>query len=127
MIFITAMNTQDKVEFPQIMSQPISLLQIDDIEDHQTQEFQLDAQALFAVKKDGQLYLYENTCPHLQITLNFTPNQFLDQEGYFIMCANHGALFEIETGLCISGPCLGKSLTRIPFEIQNGQLQIKVN
>ena len=32
------------------------------------------------------------------------------------MCHGHGALFDIDTGVCTSGPCLGQSLTRVAIE-----------
>ncbi len=95
------------------MTQPIDLLNLHELEEDQTQEFQLNHQAVFAVKKDGQVYVYENVCPHLQISLNFMPNDFLDSEKRFITCTNHGALFEIETGLCVAGPCTGEYLTKV--------------
>ena len=106
------------------MIQRINLFNLDDLSEQQTREFVLASQAIFAVKKDGQVYLYENTCPHLHISLNFMPDAFLDQEGSFITCANHGALFEIETGLCVAGPCLGRSLTPIEFEVCDGVVQL---
>jgi len=31
-----------------------------------------------------------------------------------IQCATHGALFLIESGECIAGPCAGQSLTALP-------------
>lgn len=95
------------------MTQQIDLSNL--AEDH-TQEFQLNYRDAFAVKKDGQVHAYENVCPHLQISLNFMPNEFLDSEKRFITCANHGALFEIETGLCVAGPCMGEYLTKIQID-----------
>jgi nitrite reductase/ring-hydroxylating ferredoxin subunit len=34
-----------------------------------------------------------------------------------IVCFVHGALFDIETGLCTLGPCLGDRLYALPFHI----------
>lgn len=73
---------------------------------------------LFAIKKDGGLYLYRNRCPHLGVALEWLPDQFLDRDGEFIQCATHGALFRVEDGLCISGPCSGESLQALPFRIE---------
>ena len=106
------------------MPQPITLFHIHDLAEDQTQEFHVNHHDLLAIKKDGQIYLYENICPHLQISLNFMPNEFLDGERHFITCANHCALFEIETGLCIAGPCVGQSLKKINFTIQDGAIQL---
>jgi nitrite reductase/ring-hydroxylating ferredoxin subunit len=37
-----------------------------------------------------------------------------------LLCASHGALFEKEQGLCIAGPCAGKSLKPVPLRIEQG-------
>jgi nitrite reductase/ring-hydroxylating ferredoxin subunit len=34
-----------------------------------------------------------------------------------IVCASHGAEFEIETGRCVLGAALGKSLSPAPIEV----------
>lgn len=41
-----------------------------------------------------------------------------------IQCATHGALFEIETGHCIAGPCLGQNLQKIPYLLDNGLIMV---
>lgn len=84
--------------------------------------YDVDGQAVVITRKDGQLYVYVNSCPHLGIPLEFQPNEFLDMEKRFIQCANHGALFEIETGDCIAGPCTGQTLKSLPFQIENGNI-----
>ena len=32
----------------------------------------------------------------------------------------HGALFEMETGSCLSGPCLGLGLQPLPVHVRHG-------
>jgi len=70
---------------------------------------------LFVVKHDGLLYAYINRCPHLGIALEWLEDQFLDVEKQFIHCSTHGALFLIDSGECVSGPCQGEFLE--PVEI----------
>lgn len=98
------------------------IFNINEIEDDSAKGFTIDKQKAFAVKKDGQLYLYLNNCPHLNINLEFQPDEFLDSEKRFIQCVNHGALFEIDSGKCIAGPCSGQSLTPVNFEIKNDKI-----
>ena len=62
----------------------------------------------------------------LQNPLNLMPNKFLSHNDNYIICSTHGALFEIETGLCISGPCINKNLAQIPATIKNNALFIKI-
>lgn len=68
----------------------------------------------FIVRKDGRLYGYLNRCPHVGAPLNLMPDRFWDAEGRFLNCTMHGALFRPDDGLCVAGPCAGKSLRRLP-------------
>lgn len=79
---------------------------------------------LFAVRTGDQLYLYRNNCPHDNIPLNWEPDQFMDASGSLIECANHGALFVIETGECVAGPCLGDCLEAVAFTLKDGQIYL---
>jgi len=79
---------------------------------------------LFIVQKDSQISVYENSCPHTQGPLDWTPDQFLNMENEYIMCANHGALFEIDTGLCVYGPCKKQSLTAVPFSVKEDKIYL---
>jgi len=60
---------------------------------------------------------YVNRCPHLSYPLNYLPDEFLTYDRRLIQCSMHGALFEKDTGLCISGPCLGRSLMALPVRV----------
>lgn len=72
--------------------------------------FHLDAGDVFIVRRDGILYAYANECPHLGTPLNWQEDTFLDSDSELIQCATHGALFIIETGHCVSGPCARANL-----------------
>lgn len=62
---------------------------------------------------------YKNVCPHIQTPLETFPNDFLDQEDKNILiCSTHGARFQVRDGACISGPCMGQSLTPIKIQIR---------
>ena len=75
--------------------------------------FEQDATRVFAVRRDGQVYVYKNRCPHRGVPLEWHPNQFLDPSASLIQCATHAALFLIETGECVAGPCAGQFLTAL--------------
>ncbi|WP_210398097.1 Rieske (2Fe-2S) protein [Motiliproteus sediminis] len=101
----------------------IPLCHIDAIEEGGSKELRDGEQSLIAVRKNGQLYVYLNRCPHRGIALEWQPDQFLDYERQFIQCSTHGALFRIENGLCIQGPCIGCSLQSVSIRIDDsGQL-----
>ena len=65
---------------------------------------------------------YENRCPHQQTNLDWEKGEFLDSEGTRIQCGKHGALFELGTGECVEGPCLGAHLTAIEAVIDDGDI-----
>ena len=67
--------------------------------------------------RDGVPRAYVNHCPHAGTPLEITPHGFLTRDGSMIMCRTHGALFRIEDGLCIAGPCPGRSLQSLPVTV----------
>lgn len=75
--------------------------------------FDIGGQQLFAVRRGGHVHVYINRCPHRGVGLEWKPDQFLDASNSLIQCATHGALFLIEDGECVSGPCAGQSLTGV--------------
>ena len=99
-----------------------ALCQIDDIPDPGSKSLEHEGHALFAVRQHGKVYLYRNRCPHLGIELNWLPDQFLDVEETLIQCATHGALFLIENGECVSGPCVGDALQALRCRVESGTL-----
>lgn len=99
-----------------------AVCKIDDIADESAREFQVGDQPVVVVRFDGQFHAYLNWCPHLGIELNFMPDQFMDGDGRFLVCANHGALFEPENGECFSGPCSGDALIPVPLEIRDQEI-----
>ena len=59
---------------------------------------------LFAVRRGNQVFAYVNACPHIGVALDWAPDDFLTRDGAHIVCAVHGALFEIDGGRCIARP-----------------------
>jgi nitrite reductase/ring-hydroxylating ferredoxin subunit len=71
---------------------------------------------------EGRLYAYVNRCPHIGITLDWVDNQFFTVDKRYLMCANHGAVFEPPTGECIWGPCVGASLESLAIDVQGDKV-----
>ena len=76
----------------------------------------------FVVRRDGNLHAYLNSCPHTGAPLDWVDHQFLDLEKRYIQCAVHDARFEIETGYCVVGPCVGRSLQSLPVRLVDDQV-----
>ena len=74
----------------------------------------------FVVRRGAELRAYVNHCPHAGHQLNLQPYAFLAPGRPLIMCSSHGALFEMESGLCVAGPCPGARLRAIALRIAQG-------
>jgi len=75
---------------------------------------------IFVVRAGRSARAYVNRCPHLGSPLNWSPDRFLDLEKEHIVCATHGAVFRIEDGACLAGPCAGDVLEPVALEIRDG-------
>lgn len=69
------------------------------------------------VRKGATVVGYVDSCPHAGWPLAGPSGRHLTRENDLILCAGHGALFRIEDGLCLSGPCADKRLEPWPVEI----------
>ena len=65
---------------------------------------------------------YVNACPHQGIWLNVGAGEFFTPDRAFLRCGRHGARFEIDTGLCVDGPCDGESLKPIALAVAEGDV-----
>lgn len=74
----------------------------------------------FVVRVGEDVRGYVNRCPHAGHPLDLLPQRFLTPDGTLIVCGSHGALFEKASGLCVAGPCVGRSLTPVPLELRSG-------
>lgn len=88
----------------------IRLCAPDELPEAQSRGFLVEDLQLFAVRKGGEVFVYRNRCPHRGVPLEWQADQFLDPSASLIQCARHGALFLIESGECVAGPCEGEAL-----------------
>jgi nitrite reductase/ring-hydroxylating ferredoxin subunit len=79
---------------------------------------------LFLVRRGDEVFAYLNRCPHRGTPLNWVPDQFLDRERNHILCATHGALFRLEDGHCLAGPCAGDALDPVEIELRDGAVYL---
>lgn len=75
-----------------------------------------------AIAFEGQVYAYQNACPHRGTELDWQPGEVFDETGLYLVCATHGAMFEPKTGVCISGPCRGAHLLPVNVAVENRQI-----
>jgi nitrite reductase/ring-hydroxylating ferredoxin subunit len=77
---------------------------------------------IVVVRWGRQAFGYVNKCPHDGVNLDWERNQFLDPNGIRLMCGKHGALFDLGTGICVDGPCKGRSLTPVALAVLDGEI-----
>lgn len=106
------------------MNEAGRLCSFEEIPEGGAKGFQQAHQKLLLLKKHGKIYAYRNACPHLGIPLEWVEDQFLDSSQSMIQCANHGALFVIETGKCVAGPCAGQKLHAVNRQIIDGDIYL---
>lgn len=76
--------------------------------------------AIFRFGAEVRAYL--NTCPHQGRSLNWAPDEFLIGKDGRLVCPHHGASFDIASGACLDGPCIGASLTPVKAFIEDGMV-----
>jgi len=74
---------------------------------------------IFVVRRGAEVFGYVNSCPHLGSPLDFQPDRFVNADGSYIQCHTHGALFEIQTGHCVAGPCAGQALEPVALAVDD--------
>ena len=78
----------------------------------------------FVVRRGAELRAYLNRCPHAGHALNLRPHVFLAPGAPLIQCSSHGALFEMENGLCLASPCPGARLRPIALTMNQGYVLV---
>jgi nitrite reductase/ring-hydroxylating ferredoxin subunit len=110
-----------------LQEMPVGLLY--DLQDPGCREFRIGTGEWpfrgFVVRSGDEVYAYQNICMHAGHPLNYKPDSFLTRDGTRIICASHGALYEIESGVCVAGPCPGKKLRAIAVEVRNGKIFVR--
>ena len=72
----------------------------------------------------GKVSAFINQCAHRALELDWSPGEFFDNDGQFIICATHGALYEPSNGACVSGPCSGSGLTILKVREHRGNIYL---
>jgi nitrite reductase/ring-hydroxylating ferredoxin subunit len=76
----------------------------------------------FVIRRGEGVVGYVDRCPHMGLPLAQQLDAYLTGDGGLIACSWHGALFAIDTGLCVGGPCTGQRLHAWPVQVIDGQI-----
>jgi nitrite reductase/ring-hydroxylating ferredoxin subunit len=102
---------------------------VDDVPEETTHLFTLretasgEEREAILVRNDGDLYAWLNYCQHYT-HIKIDKGSGAEMRGDELICENHGAYFESETGFCNFGPCEGAYLTAIEIELEDGTVYL---
>ncbi|MCB1339367.1 MAG: Rieske 2Fe-2S domain-containing protein [Maritimibacter sp.] len=107
---------------------PDPLCRLDEIADGKARGFDPLAQGrdtMFVVRQGETLFGWRNFCPHYgHEQMAWQKDGYLTHDGARIVCGAHGAEYEIDTGICVAGPCVGRRLIAVPLELRGGAIHI---
>ena len=78
------------------------------------------------VGREGRARAFVNRCPHVPYPLDFGDGEVLDQDGLTIVCANHGARFDPDSGRCVWGPARGRGLEELPLSEEGERWRVSI-
>jgi len=107
------------------------ICQLTDIEDGDARGFDInfdnESLNIVCVRQGQRVFAYKNSCPHTGVNLEWLPDKFLDDSLQYLVCSTHGALFQLEDGYCVAGPCHGESLTSLTVSVKAGDVLCRLN
>lgn len=84
-----------------------------------------DAESLLLYRHGDDVRAWLNICPHAGRRLDWAPGQFLKSRDGLLVCAAHGASFELDGGRCVAGPCRGDALRAVPVTVRDGAVWLE--
>jgi len=104
----------------------VTLGPLDLIADGKARNFVLEMRAGrfhgFVVRQGDTVRGYLDLCAHMALPLTNTLDDYLTPDGSHIQCSWHGALYRIEDGVCVGGPCTGAKLRPWPVAVIDGKI-----
>jgi nitrite reductase/ring-hydroxylating ferredoxin subunit len=106
------------------MNGVIRLCQVEEIPDGEARGFDPEGvgrDTLFVVRQGSRLYGWKDQCPHEGVTpLPWRRHAYLNAKKTRLVCFAHGAQFDIASGVCVLGPCIGEALSPVDVMLSEG-------
>ncbi|MGY6703470.1 Rieske (2Fe-2S) protein [Roseinatronobacter sp.] len=101
----------------------VNLARLEDLPDGGARGFDVPGLRckVIVVRRGNQVFGWRDLCPHYAggTPMAWKRDAYLNGDQSHIACHAHGAWFDIETGQCVKGPCLGKKLTKVPLNVND--------
>jgi nitrite reductase/ring-hydroxylating ferredoxin subunit len=99
----------------------VFLCRLDELPDGESRGFDPDGtgqDSVLLVRCGDAVHAWRDSCPHHGGTpMAWRKDAYLNAARTRIVCAAHGAQFDIETGICTLGPCLGQALQPVDVTV----------
>jgi nitrite reductase/ring-hydroxylating ferredoxin subunit len=82
------------------------------------------AESLILHRDGDAVRAWLNVCPHAGRRLDWAPGRFLRSKEGLLVCAVHGASFELQRGECVAGSCRGDALRAVAVEVRDGAIYL---
>lgn len=83
-----------------------------------------EAVSVLVLRVADGVRVFRNLCPHRLSPLDSMPGPLLSDDGRHLQCGMHTALFRIEDGVCVEGPCAGERLIQINAALRDGAVYL---
>ncbi|MFH1797599.1 MAG: Rieske 2Fe-2S domain-containing protein [Pseudomonadota bacterium] len=105
------------------------LCRLDDLAEGEARGFEVAGlnRKVILVRRRAKVFAWRDACPHYPAgtPMAWKTDAYLTGDRSRLTCHAHGAQFDIETGECVSGPCLGQLLTPVPVTLsQSGGISV---
>jgi nitrite reductase/ring-hydroxylating ferredoxin subunit len=102
------------------MSKYVKMAEKQEIPKNKMKVFKVEDIEILVVNVEGELYAFENRCPHMGYPLYFGR-----LEGKVLTCGFHYAKFDVTTGKSL-GSITDKPLKKFKIKIQNSLVQVEL-
>jgi nitrite reductase/ring-hydroxylating ferredoxin subunit len=82
-----------------------------------------EEQEAILVRVDGEVSGWLNCCQHFR-HVELDKGSGVEMRGDEIVCIDHGAMFEADTGYCTFGPCEGAYLDSVEVTVRDSEIYL---
>lgn len=104
------------------------MIALDALVDGELHELEADLdgepESLIVLRTGDTVRAWRNICPHAGRRLDWAPGKFLRSKDGLLICAVHGAGFELVDGGCVAGPCRGDRLRAVALRVDAGMVRV---
>ena len=82
---------------------------------------------LILTRKADEVNVFLNSCPHTGVRLDWKVGVFLTVDKAHLQCSTHGALFELDSGFCVAGPCNNQCLVKLQTKVYDQAIYVNAH